>query len=329
MSRKIACFYAREKSHEALDYMDFYAQDMRALRELGFEVRTAIYPWEMCAADLYFVWWWTHACFPVTLAGLLGKPVIITGTFNEHVYDDRPRWQKWLISYSLKRARLNIAVSAMEHAKLMERFPRSSWTYSPHCIDSGVLKPDAGEREDYVCTVSQMVPGNAERKCIPEILRAIPLIAREFPNIRFIMAGEVDPLYLRIAQETGAAQYSEFPGIVSAEEKIRLMQRCRVFLQPSRFEGFGLSILEAMACGAPVVTSSAGAVPEVVGDCAQLVDGNSPEDIATGVARLLGDPQERSRLGRAGRERAVRLFDYTRRKADIKQCVEIALSQGV
>jgi len=324
--KKIACFYAREKSHEALHYMDFYSQDIRALQELGFEVRTAIYPWEMCVADVYFVWWWTHACFPITFAGLLGKPVIITGTFNEHVYDDRPWWQKYLISYSLNRAHLNIAVSAMEYQKLRERFPQSNWMYSPHCIDSGILKPGEVERDNYICTVAQMVMGNAERKCIPEIIRAIPLIAQKFPGIRFVLAGELDPFYLRLAEETGAIQYSDFPGIVSAEEKIRLMQRCRIFLQPSRFEGFGLSILEAMACGAPVVTSPVGAVPEVVGDCAQLVDGNSPEDIAKGVSRLLGDPKECLKLSYAGRQRAVQLFDHRRRREDIEQSLKIALS---
>jgi glycosyltransferase involved in cell wall biosynthesis len=323
---KIACFYARQDTHQALHYIDFYTQDMRALRELGFEIRTAIRPWEMRVADLYYVWWWTHACFPTAFAGLLDKPVIITGTFNEHLYGNRPKWQRSLISYSFRRARFNICVSLMEYEKLRRRFPQDSWIYSPHCIDSQVFKPADAEREEYICTVSEMTVGNAERKCIPEIIRAIPLIARQCPGIRFILAGRIDPVFLRLAGETGAARYAQFPGIVSSEEKIRLLQRCRLFLQPSRFEGFGLSILEAMACGAPVVTSPAGAVPEVVGDCAQFVDGTSPEGIARGVVRLLSDSQERSRLSREGRERAVRLFDYSRRKADITRCVEIALS---
>jgi glycosyltransferase involved in cell wall biosynthesis len=67
------------------------------------------------------------------------------------------------------------------------------------------------------------------------------------------------------------------------------MRECTVYLQPTRYEGFGLAILEAMSCGAPVVTSARGAVPEVVGDTAILVDGTSPMAIADGVLQYLGN----------------------------------------
>lgn len=328
MPKKTVCFYARQDTHAAVRYIDFYVQDIEALEALGYEVRIAIHPWELFAADLYYVWWWSHACFPVALASFLGKPVIITGTFNVHLYPKKPRWQKALIEYSLRRAASNIAVSTLEFDQLRTMFPEANWMYSPHCVNTSELKPGEGARENFVCTVAEMTVGNAERKCIPEIIRAIPLVAAQMPDIRFVLAGRIDEPFLRLAKEVGADRVTTFPGVVTKEEKIRLLQRCKVFLQPSRFEGFGLGILEAMSCGAPVVTSPAGAVPEVVGDGAEMVDGTSPERIADGILRLLRDPARCEFLGRVGRERAVGLFDLPRRKREVASAVESSLAHA-
>ena len=100
------------------------------------------------------------------------------------------------------------------------------------------------------------------------------------------------------------------------------MQRCAVYLQPSRFEGFGLAILEAMSCGAAVVTTSAGAVPEVVGDTGIEVEAGSPESIAREVSRLLADEPLRTQLGENARSRAETVYPYARRKQDLQNVIE-------
>ena len=85
-------------------------------------------------------------------------------------------------------------------------------------------------------------------------------------------------------------------------------------LFPSWIEGFGLPLLEAMACGTPVVTSGCSAMAEVAGPAAVYVDPASPRDIAAGIASLLGDPELRERLVRLGRERAAK-FSWDRAAA--------------
>jgi len=174
-----------------------------------------------------------------------------------------------------------------------------------------------------------MDQGNSARKCIAEIIRAAPLIRREHPDTRFVIVGKKGtdyPALQAIARDVHAQSYIEFPGVVDEREKIALLQRCRAYLQPSRHEGFGLSVLEAMSCGAAVVTSAVGAVPQVVGECAEIVVGESPSSIAAGVLRLLNDADRRTQLGRLGRSRAVAAFGYEQRKARLSSVIDDVLS---
>src|SRR5205823_13487978 len=94
-------------------------------------------------------------------------------------------------------------------------------------------------------------------------------------------------------------------GYVSDEELVELYRRCAVFCYPSLGEGFGLPVLEAMALGAPVVTSGISSLPEVGGDAAEYVDPFDVESIAAGLRRVLSDRALRERLAQAGPRRAA------------------------
>ena len=94
----------------------------------------------------------------------------------------------------------------------------------------------------------------------------------------------------------------EFKGHVPQEELAALYRGAACLVFPSRYEGFGLPALEAMASGTPVVATRAGALPEVTGDAAILVDDRSPAALAGGIERALAD---RERLVAAGLARAA------------------------
>jgi glycosyltransferase involved in cell wall biosynthesis len=90
-----------------------------------------------------------------------------------------------------------------------------------------------------------------------------------------------------------------------------LYRQAVMLVYPSLYEGFGLPVLEAMACGTPVVTSNTTSLPEVAGDAALTVDPTHVEEITQAMARLLDDAFLRERLQQAGLERS-KTFTWTR-----------------
>jgi glycosyltransferase involved in cell wall biosynthesis len=100
-------------------------------------------------------------------------------------------------------------------------------------------------------------------------------------------------------------------GYVGDEELVALYRGCSAFVYPSYYEGFGFPVLEALASGAPVVTSNISSLPEVAGDAAVLIDPRSIEAIADGLERVLFDAGEAARLRVEGPIRAG-LFAYDR-----------------
>jgi glycosyltransferase involved in cell wall biosynthesis len=155
---------------------------------------------------------------------------------------------------------------------------------------------------------------NDRRKNLDGLIRgyaALPQTLRD--RYRLVIAGRQwphdHPLYpdpRRVVQELGVGDRVVFTGGIPQEEKATLLSAATVFAFPSLYEGFGLPVLEAMACGTPVLTANGSSLPEVTGDDAVLVDPSQVEAIAAGLATLLESPELRHDLARRGIERAKR-----------------------
>jgi glycosyltransferase involved in cell wall biosynthesis len=96
---------------------------------------------------------------------------------------------------------------------------------------------------------------------------------------------------------------------IPEEELIKLYQGCSLFVFPSREEGFGLTVLEAMACGCAVLANDVEPVSEVVGDAGVLAAMDDPADLASLIAALLDDEARRKSLGDLARQRVATSFD--------------------
>jgi glycosyltransferase involved in cell wall biosynthesis len=100
-------------------------------------------------------------------------------------------------------------------------------------------------------------------------------------------------------------------GYISEEEAACLYNGAEAFVYPSQYEGFGIPVLEAMACGCPVVASNSSSLPEVVGDAGVLVEPNNVEELSEAILKVLHDGNLHRRLKEKGTQRAA-LFTWER-----------------
>ena len=335
--RPTACFFARVRDRSVLTTTEFYAQDLVILRDLGFDVRVATRWSELVpGADLYFIWWWTWATLPLLRARLAGRPALVTGAFNDVPFQRRSGLQRAVIRANYRMASANVAVSRHDAIFLRGSFLGRSGRldYVPHSVDTSVYSPgDGTRREEFCLSVCWMRRPNAVRKCMFELIRAVPLVLRERPGMKFLLAGSPEdggPELRGLAESLGVGHAVEFLGRVDTAEKVRLMRTCQMYLQPTRYEGFGLAIAEAMACGAPVVSSPVGAVPEVVGGHGEMVDGNDPASIARGVLRLAGRPDLRLRRSADGRRHIESNYTTAHRREGLLRVIRgLGVSPGI
>jgi glycosyltransferase involved in cell wall biosynthesis len=108
----------------------------------------------------------------------------------------------------------------------------------------------------------------------------------------------------RLVLELGLQDRVHFPGFVPGSEQALWYSAAEIFAFPSLYEGFGLPLLEAMACGTPVVASNSASLPEVVGNAGLIVEPSAVGQLAAALRQLIEEPDLRANLRTAGLERA-------------------------
>jgi len=160
-----------------------------------------------------------------------------------------------------------------------------------------------GLPQRFMLSVTKYFPG----KNVPTLIRAFDRVAlARSAGIQLVLFGQgveryLDDLGLR---GTELADCILTPGWVSQEDLPAIYSMAELFAFPSRYESFGIPVLEAMACGCPVVTSNDGAMPEIASGAAELVDPYDVDSVANGIARLLEDRAWRRELVQRGLARA-------------------------
>lgn len=158
-----------------------------------------------------------------------------------------------------------------------------------------------------------------ERKNVAGVIRAFAEFAQSNATHELLIAGRQSGAYaeslVALARELGVDKRVRFLGYITDAQLAYLYGKAQALVFPSFIEGFGMPVLEAMHAGLPVITSDRGALREVAGDAALLVDPKQPSAIASAMRRISADPSLREALKAKGRQRAAQFsWDETARR---------------
>ena len=178
----------------------------------------------------------------------------------------------------------------------------------------------------FILSVGSLEPG----KNRTTLLKAFAELRRRGVEHKLVVAGQRAWNYgddFRLAEDLGLKGQVIFTGYVLPEEMPALYNAADLFVFPSLYEGFGLPVLEAMACGVPVVASNVSSIPEVAGDAALLVDPRDANALCDAMERILKDGDLRASLRERGLERAA-TFSWERAARETIEVYEEALRKG-
>lgn len=252
------------------------------------------------------------------------KNAVIT-THDLAIYKN-PKWfpkqifaTRISVPQSLKKAKKIIAVSSYTASDLEKflKIPKEKIVVIYNGVESrrnlNKIKPEDQEkikkkfdiRQDFILFIGTIQP----RKNIEGLLLAFDKLrgGEIFKNYQLVIAGKKGWGYKSVFEkikELALTKKILFCDYVSPETKIRLLNAASVFVFPSFYEGFGLSILEAMREGTPVITSNTTSMPEVAGKAGYLINPYKINEISRALSKVLTDKNLRQRMIKAGYEQA-------------------------
>lgn len=171
--------------------------------------------------------------------------------------------------------------------------------------------------EKFILHVGTIEP----RKNLSRLLEAFQPLLGKWPDLKLVLIGKKGWLYQPFFQRLQALGLEEaviFPGYVDEAELPAFYQLATVFVFPSLYEGFGLGPLEAMACGAPVVSSNSSSLPEVVGQAGLLINPTDTAALSQALDRVLADAELREHLKQQGLIQAQK-FSWHKAVAELEK----------
>jgi glycosyltransferase involved in cell wall biosynthesis len=235
------------------------------------------------------------------------------------------RWYSFIsmqkrVAASLKRI-ITVSQSAKHDIATEFKLTDSKFSVIPNGIDVDRFIPlEHIKRVPYrlITTTSADTP----LKGLRYLLRAVADLIPTWPKLHLLVVGhpKKNSPIVKLIADLGIDRAVRYTGAISQREYVRHYARAWLAVVPSLYEGFGLPAGEAMACAVPVVSTTGGALPEVVGNAGILVPPADHHALAKAIGSLCADHHLAQRLGRAGYERVTTHFTW---KAAAQKCVDV------
>src|SRR6478672_1341076 len=219
------------------------------------------------------------------------------------------RWYGFTGMQARVAARLDAVTTVSENSR---RDIATHMGLFPDGIDPDEFTPPPADQPRDPDSILVITSADVALKGLVHLLEALAKLRTERP-VRLTVVGTARPGGPAEAalERLALRDAVRFTGPVPGDELVRLLQSASVVAIPSLYEGFSLPAIEAMACATPLVTTDAGALPEVVGDDAGLrVRAGDVGELTAALQRVLDSPELAARLGAAGRRRALDLFTW-------------------
>jgi glycosyltransferase involved in cell wall biosynthesis len=212
-----------------------------------------------------------------------------------------------VVTVSDASKRDTVDILGIDERKVSTVYPGVREKYRPIDINEDAVRShyNLPEDDNLVLYLGSEEP----RKNVPTAVRACAEARRQGCPVHFVKAGSAGTFgereaTMRAVRDTNMEEATTFLGFVPEEDLPELYNVADVFLFPSRYEGFGLPPLEAMACGTPVITSDRASLPEVVGNAGITTDPDNVDVIADHLVKLLSNESLKKQLRDDGLQRA-------------------------
>lgn len=254
---------------------------------------------------------WTLSAFSAILVKPFRHiPVVVTVQGSDIYETERIQWLRWVTRAVLKRVDQVIALSS-PLAALTKNLGvhEDRIRILPNGVDVEYFMPPEAERDSIILFVGSLV----ERKGVRDLVEATPRVLQALPDYRVVIIGEGpqrESLESR-SVDLGLKGRIEFLGVKRPSEVRYWMQKSKLLALPSREEGQGVVLLEAMACGTPCVASEVGGIPDVINESVgRLVPPGEPEKLANAVVATLQDPTIWQSYHEQARRYVVKRFSW-------------------
>ena len=223
------------------------------------------------------------------------------------------------VSRRLERI-ITVSQSAAQKTEHFFKVPAGKLRVVYNGIDTQIysINEKASQKRDGLIMV-----GNTDdrKKGVLYLLKALQLLEKDRMKLTIVDDAERHSTYtddvgplpsygLKLVKKLNLDGLVHFTGRLTREELVQHYSAAQIAVVPSLYEGFGLPAAEAMACGTPVIASTGGALPEVVGDAGMLVPSGRADALAAAIKQLLNDEQAQQRMSEAGRKRVEDKFNW-------------------